>query len=96
MGSNHARVFAGLLGIDLICWFTDSEIVEVQPQLSSAVAEREDIALPQFRTASGVLAHINTKRLPESWFNVLYFQLIMLGRKWPMARGQLHAVQSSV
>ena len=46
--------------IDLICWFTDSEIVEVQPQLSSAIAEREDIALLQFRTASGVLAHINT------------------------------------
>src|ERR1700741_4880778 len=46
--------------IDLIRWFTDSEIVEIQPQLSSAVAEREDIALLQFRTASGVLAHINT------------------------------------
>src|SRR3977135_674567 len=45
--------------IDLIRWFTNSEIVEVQPQLSSAVAEREDIALLQFRTASGVLAHIN-------------------------------------
>jgi len=26
-------------------WFTESDIVEVQPQLSSAVAEREDIAL---------------------------------------------------
>jgi len=37
--------------------------VEVQPQLSSAVAEREDIALLQFRTASGVLAHINTNWL---------------------------------
>ncbi|KAB2877151.1 MAG: Gfo/Idh/MocA family oxidoreductase, partial [Pseudorhodoplanes sp.] len=46
--------------IDLIRWFTDSDIVEVQPQLSNAVAEREDIALLQFRTASGVLAHINT------------------------------------
>jgi len=46
--------------IDLIRWFTDSEIVDVQPQLSSAIAEREDIALLQFRTASGVLAHINT------------------------------------
>jgi len=46
--------------IDLIRWFTDSEIIEVQPQLSSAIAEREDIALLQFRTASGVLAHINT------------------------------------
>jgi predicted dehydrogenase len=49
--------------IDLIRWFTGSEIVEVQPQLSSAMAEREDIALLQFRTASGVLAHINTNWL---------------------------------
>ena len=49
--------------IDLIRWFTDSEIVDVQPQVSSAVAEREDIALLQFRTASGVLAHINTNWL---------------------------------
>ena len=49
--------------IDLIRWFTDSDIVEVQPQLSSAMAEREDIALLQFRTASGVLAHINTNWL---------------------------------
>lgn len=49
--------------IDLIRWFTDSEIEEVQPQLSSAMAEREDIALLQFRTASGVLAHINTNWL---------------------------------
>jgi predicted dehydrogenase len=49
--------------IDLIRWFTDSEIVEVQPQVSSAVAEREDIALLQFRTANGVLAHINTNWL---------------------------------
>jgi UDP-N-acetylglucosamine 3-dehydrogenase len=49
--------------IDLIRWFTDSEITEIQPQLSSAVAEREDIALLQFRTASGVLAHINTNWL---------------------------------
>src|SRR6516165_6279209 len=49
--------------IDLIRWFTDSEIVEVQPQLSSAKAEREDIALLQFRTASGVLAQINTNWL---------------------------------
>jgi predicted dehydrogenase len=49
--------------IDLIRWFTDSEIVDVQPQVKSAVAEREDIALLQFRTASGVLAHINTNWL---------------------------------
>src|ERR1700704_5858863 len=49
--------------IDLIRWFTESDIVEVQPQLSSAIAEREDIALLQFRTESGVLAHINTNWL---------------------------------
>jgi predicted dehydrogenase len=49
--------------IDLISWFTGSQIIEVQPQLRSAKAEREDIALLQFRTASGVLAHINTNWL---------------------------------
>ena len=49
--------------IDLIRWFTESEIIEIQPQTSSAVAAREDIALLQFRTASGVLAHINTNWL---------------------------------
>ena len=49
--------------IDLIRWFTDSEITEVQPQIKSAVAEREDIVLLQFRTASGVLAQINTNWL---------------------------------
>src|SRR5690242_21803814 len=35
--------------IDLIRWFTDSEIVDVQPLTANAVAEREDIALLQFR-----------------------------------------------
>lgn len=49
--------------IDLIRWFTGSDIVEIQPQTTSAIAEREDIALLQFRTASGVLAHINTNWL---------------------------------
>jgi UDP-N-acetylglucosamine 3-dehydrogenase len=49
--------------IDLIRWFTDSEIEEVQPLTASAMAEREDIALLQFRTASGVLAQINTNWL---------------------------------
>jgi predicted dehydrogenase len=49
--------------IDLIRWLTDSEIAEVQPQTSAALAAREDIALLQFRTASGVLAHINTNWL---------------------------------
>lgn len=49
--------------IDLICYFTGSQIAEVQPQVKAAVAEREDIALLQFRTANGVLAHINTNWL---------------------------------
>jgi predicted dehydrogenase len=49
--------------IDLIRWFTESDIVEVQPQLSSVRATREDIALLQFRTESGELAHINTNCL---------------------------------
>jgi predicted dehydrogenase len=49
--------------IDLIRWFTESDIIDVQSQLASAVATREDIALLQFRTESGVLAHINTNWL---------------------------------
>jgi UDP-N-acetylglucosamine 3-dehydrogenase len=49
--------------IDLIRWFTDSEIVDVQPLTANAVAEREDIALLQFRTSTGVLAQINTNWL---------------------------------
>jgi UDP-N-acetylglucosamine 3-dehydrogenase len=49
--------------IDLIRWFTDSEIIDVQPLTANAVAEREDIALLQFRTTSGVLAQINTNWL---------------------------------
>jgi len=49
--------------IDLIRWFTDSEIVDVQPLTANAVAELEDIALLQFRTTSGVLAQINTNWL---------------------------------
>jgi predicted dehydrogenase len=49
--------------IDLIRWFTDSEIVEAQSQISSANAACEDIAMLQFRTASGVLAQINTNWL---------------------------------
>ena len=49
--------------IDLIRWFTESDIADVQPQLTSVRAMREDIALLQFRTESGVLAHINTNWL---------------------------------
>jgi UDP-N-acetylglucosamine 3-dehydrogenase len=49
--------------IDLIRWFTDSDISEVQPMLASARAQNEDIALLQFRTESGVLAQITTNWL---------------------------------
>ena len=43
--------------IDLIRWFTDSEIVEIQPQVRAAVAQREDIGLLQFRTAGSTRPH---------------------------------------
>ncbi len=46
--------------IDLVLWLTQSRIVEIQSQLCSAISQNEDLALLQFRTASGVLAHINT------------------------------------
>jgi UDP-N-acetylglucosamine 3-dehydrogenase len=49
--------------IDLIRYFTDSEIAEVQPMVASARAQNEDIALLQFRTTSGVLAQITTNWL---------------------------------
>jgi UDP-N-acetylglucosamine 3-dehydrogenase len=49
--------------IDLIRWFTGGEIAQIQPLTLSAVAEREDIALLQFRTTNGVLASINTNWL---------------------------------
>lgn len=53
----------GVHDIDLIRWLTDSEIVHIQPQTNAIHAAREDIALLQFRTSTGVLAHINTNWL---------------------------------
>ena len=49
--------------IDLIRWFTESEIIEVQPQLTNAMRSARTSRFLQFRTASGVLAHINTNWL---------------------------------
>ena len=49
--------------IDLIRWFTDSDIVEVQPQLPARWPSARTLRCLQFRTASGVLAHINTNWL---------------------------------
>ncbi len=70
--------------IDLIQWFTDSNIVEVQPQLSSAIAEREDIALLQFRTASGVLAHINT-----NWLTPFKARNVIIATRGKYVQGDL-------
>jgi predicted dehydrogenase len=70
--------------IDLIRWFTESDIVEVQPQLSNAVAEREDIALLQFRTASGVLAHINT-----NWLTPFKARTIIVATRGKYVSGDL-------
>ncbi|MFL9823596.1 Gfo/Idh/MocA family oxidoreductase [Rhodoplanes sp. SY1] len=70
--------------IDLVRWFTDSEITEVQPQLSSAKAEREDIALLQFRTASGVLAHINT-----NWLTPFKARTVQIATKRKYITGDL-------
>ena len=74
--------------IDLIRWFTGSEIAEVQPQLSSARAEREDIALLQFRTASGVLAHINT-----NWLTPFKARTVQVATKRKYIIGDLLARQ---
>ncbi|MBL4618141.1 MAG: Gfo/Idh/MocA family oxidoreductase [Robiginitomaculum sp.] len=49
--------------IDIIRWLSGSDIVEVQAQTSSIRADREDIALLQFRTENNVLAHVNTNWL---------------------------------
>ena len=48
--------------IDIVRWLTGSEIVDVQTQLGSTVAQREDIALIQFRTSEGTLVQVN-----ENW-----------------------------
>src|ERR1700751_438527 len=45
MSNSGVLIDPAVHDIDLIRWFPESDIVEVQPQLSSAVAEREDIAL---------------------------------------------------
>src|SRR5512144_1517813 len=76
--------------IDLIRWFTESDIIEVQPQLSSAVAEREDIALLQFRTASGVLAHINT-----NWLTPFKARTVHVATKRKYVIGDLLTLQVS-
>ena len=60
MGEVGVVIDLAVHDIDIIRTVARSEIVEVQAQLAYAKAEREDTALLQFRTASGVIAQINT------------------------------------
>lgn len=60
MGDVGVVIDLAVHDIDIIRHLTDSEIVEVQPQLARTKAEREDTALLQFRLANGVIAHITT------------------------------------
>lgn len=60
MGEVGVVIDLAVHDIDIIRHLTDSEIVEVQPQLARTKAEREDTALLQFRLANGVIAHITT------------------------------------
>ena len=49
--------------IDLIRWLTGEDITELRALTTSIKAEREDVALIQLRTTSGVLGQINTNWL---------------------------------
>jgi len=49
--------------IDLVRWLTGAEITELRALTRSIKAEREDVAVIQMRTASGVLSQINTNWL---------------------------------
>ncbi|HEV2081725.1 MAG TPA: Gfo/Idh/MocA family oxidoreductase [Brevundimonas sp.] len=60
MGEVGVVIDLAVHDIDIIRHLTDSEIVEVQPQLARTKADREDTALLQFRLADGTIAHITT------------------------------------
>lgn len=60
MGEVGVVIDLAVHDIDIIRHLTDSEIVEVQPQVVRTRAEREDTALLQFRLESGAIAHITT------------------------------------
>jgi predicted dehydrogenase len=49
--------------IDLVRWITGEEITELRSLTRSIKAEREDVALLQMRTTSGILSQINTNWL---------------------------------
>ena len=60
MGEVGVVIDLAVHDIDIIRHLTESEIVEVQPQLARTKADREDTALLQFRLANGTIAHITT------------------------------------
>ena len=60
MGEVGVVIDLAVHDIDIIRHLTDSEIVEIQPQLARTRADREDTALLQFRLANGTIAHITT------------------------------------
>ncbi|NBB50556.1 Gfo/Idh/MocA family oxidoreductase [Rhizobium sp. CRIBSB] len=60
MGEVGVVIDLAVHDIDIIRHLTNSEIVDVQPQLARTRADREDTALLQFRLANGVIAHITT------------------------------------
>jgi len=60
MGEVGVVIDLAVHDIDIIRHLTDSEVVEVQPQLARTKADREDTALLQFRLANGTIAHITT------------------------------------
>ncbi|RZJ17439.1 MAG: Gfo/Idh/MocA family oxidoreductase [Brevundimonas sp.] len=60
MGDVGVVIDLAVHDIDIIRHLTDSEIVEIQPQLAATHGQREDTALLQFRLESGVIAHITT------------------------------------
>jgi len=60
MGEVGVVIDLAVHDIDIIRHLTNSEIIEVQPQLARTRADREDTALLQFRLANGVIAHITT------------------------------------
>ena len=60
MGEVGVVIDLAVHDIDIIRHLTESEIVEVQPQLARTRAEREDTALLQFRLDNGAIAHITT------------------------------------
>ena len=60
MGEVGVVIDLAVHDIDIIRHLTGSEITEVQPQLARTRGEREDTALLQFKTDTGVIAQINT------------------------------------